>query len=88
MDTITKRRGLKHIAEDIFRCLDKESINSCRLVKQSWTRIVDNPQFWLKKIEKKDNSVKAKWSRLVRELTDEDPNKERYFLKLDNRRDA
>ena len=55
MNEIIKNPGLRHIAEDIFRCLDKkQDLLNCRLVNNSWKEIVDQPIFWLKKINEEN----------------------------------
>ena len=46
-NTITKSPGLQHIATDIFKLLDKESLLNCRSVNHSWKNIMDHPMFWL-----------------------------------------
>ena len=49
MDVITNSPGLRNIAENIFKYLDKKTILfSCRNVSRSWREIVDNRTFWMK----------------------------------------
>ena len=50
MEAITKNPGLQHISEDIFKLLDKKSLMDCRLVNSSWKNILDQPFFWIKKL--------------------------------------
>ena len=70
MDQITKNTGLQHIAEEIFKHLDKENLMICRKVSKSWKDILDGPMFLLKRI---DNSnipadIKKNWKMLIKEL--------------------
>ena len=70
MDQITKNTGLQHIAEEIFKHLDKENLMNCQKVTQSWKEILDGPMFLLKRI---DNSnipadIKKNWKMLIKEL--------------------
>ena len=51
MEAITKIPGLQHISEDIFNLLDTKNLLKCRLVNKSWKKILDQPIFWLKKLE-------------------------------------
>ena len=46
-NTIIKSPGLQHIAIDIFKLLDKESLMNCRSVNHAWKNIMDQPMFWL-----------------------------------------
>ena len=57
MNAIIKNPGLHHIAEDIFRCLDKKIILNCRLVNYSWKEVLDQPVFWLKKLNEKSQNL-------------------------------
>ena len=51
MDAINKIPGLQHIAEDIFKLLDKESLMNCRVTNSSWKNVLEQPIFWLQKLE-------------------------------------
>ena len=51
MEAIIKTPGLQHISEDIFQFLDKTSLKNCREVNSSWKKVLDQPPFWLKKLE-------------------------------------
>ena len=46
-NAIAKSPGLQHIATDIFKLLDKESLMNCRSVNHAWKNIMDQPMFWL-----------------------------------------
>ena len=41
------------IGQNILKCLDDGSLQSCRLVDKSIKHMVDKPRFWLQKLEKK-----------------------------------
>ena len=70
MDQITKNIGLQHIAEEIFKHLDKENLMNCRKVSQSWKDILDGPMFLLKRIENTNipTEIKKNWKMLIKEL--------------------
>ena len=70
MDQITKNTGLQHIAEEIFKHLDKENLMNCRKVSQSWKDILDGPMFLLKRIENSNipTEIKKNWKLLIKEL--------------------
>ena len=51
MDSITKNPGLQHISEDIFKLLDKKSLMICRSTNSSWKNVLQQPIFWLQKLE-------------------------------------
>ena len=70
MDQITKNTGLQHIAEEIFKHLEKENLINCGIVNQSWKEILVGPLFLMKRI---DNSnipadIKKNWKMLIKEL--------------------
>ena len=52
-NSIISNPGFFHITSRIFGHLDYKSLLQCRLVGQSWKNHVDQPLFWLKKLEKK-----------------------------------
>ena len=54
MEIITNSLGLQHISESIFEFLDKINLLNCRLVCKSWKKLLNNPNFWLKKLETED----------------------------------
>ena len=55
MEIITKSPGLQHISESFFGFLDKKDLLNCRLVNKSWKKVLDQPNFWFKKLETDDN---------------------------------
>ena len=69
METLTKNPGLQQIPEDIFKCLDKESLLNCRLVNQTWKEILDVPIFCLKNF--KSSEVVENWKFLSQQIEDE-----------------
>ena len=54
MEIITKSPGLQHISESIFEYLDKKDLLNCRLVSKSLKKVLDQPNFWFKKLETED----------------------------------
>ena len=42
--------GIQHIGERIFNSLRLKDVLNCRSVCQSWKQILDNPNYWLKKL--------------------------------------
>ena len=69
METLTKNPGLQQILEDIFKCLDKESLLNCRLVNQTWKEILDVPFFCLKNFQ--SSEVVENWNFLSQQIEDE-----------------
>ena len=63
MDLLTENPAFHAIVEKIFGFLNQENLNSCRLVSKSWKNILDNPIFWLKKIEIRYDQMKNPWNR-------------------------
>ena len=54
MENLTNNPNLAiDIGQNILKCLDDASLQSCRLVDKSMKRMVDKPRFWLQKLEKK-----------------------------------
>ena len=78
MDTFTKIPGLQHIPEDIFNLLDKKSLTDCRLVNSSWKNVLDQPKFWLEKLnlENLPLDILQNWKNLAQELDDDHLEKE------------
>ena len=74
MEFITNNPDLKHIAEDIFECLDKKSLIACRSVNTSWKNILNHPMFYLRNMKTTnyytDDNVKT-WKNLARKLASE-----------------
>ena len=57
MDSFTKNPGLFHISEKIFKFLDQNSLMDCRMVNKSWKQVLDQPIFWLKKLNSNTDIV-------------------------------
>ena len=72
MEVITTNSGLDHISEDIFKLLDMNSLINCRLVKSSWKNVLDQPIFWLKKMNSANSIIfdiyNPSWELLAQEL--------------------
>ena len=63
--------GLSHIPQGILSCLDYESKLALRQVCQSWKTHVDDPHFWIKKLESNGQSVELhnSWTDLVGKIS-------------------
>merc|ERR1712029_879641 len=47
-EIFVRSQGLQHIAENIFRCLDLQSLLTCQIVCQSWYQFIkDEKSLWL-----------------------------------------
>ena len=57
MESITKNSGLLHISEKVFKFLDQQSLMDCRMVNKSWKQVLDQPIFWLKKLNSNTDIV-------------------------------
>ena len=44
--------GIQHIAEKVFNSVPSDDILNCRSICRNWKQILDNPKFWLKKLNK------------------------------------
>ena len=58
---------LTGICFDIFSHLDSKSFANCRLVNQAWKEILDNPTFWLNKLNAngQPKSVSEAWLSMI-----------------------
>ena len=77
MDGFTKIPGLQHISEDIFKFLDKKSLMNCRSTNSSWKNVLDQPIFWLQKLEMEG------WEALSKNIEDQHIAKE--FVQLEKK---
>ena len=68
METLTKNPGFWN-PEDIFKCLDKESLLNCRLVNKTWKEILDVPIFCLRNF--KSSEIVENWKFLSQQIDDE-----------------
>ena len=57
----------QNIREKIFNFLPTEDILNCRLVNQTWKEILDNPTFWLNKLNAngQPKSVSEAWLSMI-----------------------
>ena len=67
MDTF---EGIQHIGEHIFNYLPIQDILNCRLTGKSWKKILDNPTFWLNKLnsfgQHHPREIHNKWLTLIK----------------------
>ena len=77
MEAITKIPGLQHISEDIFKLLDNKSLMNCRSTNSSWKNVLDQPIFWLQKLEMEG------WEALSKNIEDQHIAKE--FVQLEKK---
>ena len=69
LDVIINNPGLEHISLNIFMMLDHQSLLNCRKVNQSWKKILDNPRFWLKRIQSSLSSKDySAWKNLIQKI--------------------
>ena len=72
LNTIVDNPGFQHIAEDIFKILDKKILVDCRLVNKSWMTILNRPMFWLKKLKSETTPESFKsWEILVHDIEED-----------------
>ena len=67
MEEIVTNPGLQHIIQNLFSCLNKNSIASFRLVNRDCKNIVDNPILYLKKVSQLEAVPKdliEKWKKI------------------------
>ena len=62
--------GIQHIGEKIFHYLTAQGLLNCRLASKSWKNILDNPIFWLKKLntfgQHHPREIHNKWLDLIK----------------------
>ena len=51
MNIVMSNPGFSHIAQNVIWRLDQKSQLNCRMVDQSWKAQVDQPYFWIKKLD-------------------------------------
>ena len=56
MNIVLSNPGFSQIAQNIIWCLDHKSQLNCRMVDQTWKAQVDQPYFWIKKLDYKGQS--------------------------------
>ena len=74
----------QHVGKQILKCLDNESLLSCRQVNSSMKQMVDEPRFWLKKLSCDEEFPLDEWRKLVElaENTDLEKNVTKCLIKL------
>ena len=68
MENLVENPSLSvHIGQNILDFLDIDSIKSCRLVNSSMKNMVDDPKYWIQKLDKKGLTQEhsAKWRKLI-----------------------
>ena len=62
--------GMPHITKIILSFLNGEDLLYCRILCRSWKQILDNPKFWLKKLNfiSQPENVTEKWMNLIGQL--------------------
>ena len=78
--------GMPHITKIILSFLKREDLLNCRILCKSWKQILDNPKFWLKKLNAigQPENVTEKWTNLIgqAEVSGFDKKKLAYCLML------
>ena len=87
MDNLIKNSNLAiDIGRKITNLLEMESLQSCRLANSSMKNMVDDPRFWLQKLDKKGLSKEhlIKWRKLINvvENTDLEENMTKCLMKM------
>ena len=75
MEKLINNPSLKvDIGQKITNLLNIESLHSCRLVNSSMKNFVDDPRFWLQKLDNKglDKKHLTQWRKLVDLVEDTD----------------
>ena len=70
LNTVVENPGFSIISRKISLLLDQDTLLSCRLVSQSFRERVDDPYFWIKKLENQDQSTELHdaWIDLLRRV--------------------
>ena len=87
MDNLIENSNLAtDIGRKITNLLEMESLQSCRLANSSMKNMVDDPRFWLQKLDKKGLSKEhlIKWRKLINvvENTDLEENMTKCLMKM------
>ena len=75
MESFITNPGFHHLGQNILRHLNKKTLLSLRLVNHSSKYFVDNPRFWLKKLDYKNNGSKElheAWLTLIQKVEEKD----------------
>ena len=59
--------GIHHIGQRIFNHVPKDQLLKCRAVCKSWYEVLDNPHFWLKKLNfaGQPQEIDQKWLTVI-----------------------
>ena len=70
IEKITNNPGFSHISSKIFELLDHKDQLTVRSVCQSWKAHIDEPHFWIKKLDRKGQSkdLRKKWIDLFQRI--------------------
>ena len=70
LNTVFENPGFSIICRKISLLLDQDTLLSCRLVSQSFREIVDNPHFWIIKLDNEGQSkgLHDAWIELLRRI--------------------
>ena len=70
IEKITNNPGFSHISSKIFGLLDHKDQLTVRSVCQSWKAHIDEPYFWIKKLDRKGQSkdLRNKWIDLAQRI--------------------
>ena len=72
--------GFQHLGEQILRHLNKKTALSLRSVNHSCKKFVDNPRFWLKKLNYKNIKLHEAWSSLIQKVKEENADLEEIVV--------
>ena len=76
LETFMTNPGFEHLGQKILRHLKKKNLLALRLVNNSTKDFVDNPKFWLKKMNYKNRELMElheAWSKLIKKVEEEHP---------------
>ena len=85
METFFTNPGFQHLGQNILRHLSKEKLLSLSVVNHTCKKFVENPRFWLKKLNYKKSGLvelHEAWSTLIQKVEEENPNLEQNVAKI------
>ena len=85
MESFITNPGFQHLGQNILRHFGKEKLLSLRLVNHACKKFVENPRFWLKKLNYKKSGLvelHEAWSTLIRKVEEENPDLEQNVAKI------
>ena len=75
MDQLIQNTGFHYIVQNIFACLDYESLCTCRLVCRSWCYFLDHEKFnWIRILQGQSDKIKPwldhnkDWSQVIQDI--------------------